>query len=624
MTDNINVSYSYQIGSNAKSNGPAPTTGPDRRTYAYLDYEEIIINEKSVMIMNMHSRKKMVVTREVANALTYCNTFETLPDHAAKLCATIPVLRDQHADVLQILDHAKKSGILVGSEEIAARLSSGPTDTHIAPTRVFIITCDRPVAIERLLDSMLLAGSLGRHNQLFLIDDSRNESNARQNRQLVEKFNLSCSKSMLYFGAEAASSMLSQLVEALPAQERSMRFLLDRARWADQPTFGLSRNLCLLLSVGYRAIVLDDDILCRAVRSPVTTPGIGLNSDELREAWFYPSELAMWQQTELCDSDPLSMLADALGKPLASVMATQPGGTLKPAALDHCNGKMLSTLDGKSPVLITQCGSAGDPGTANPRWLARLGRESIERLLSNNTDIQTVPEGRPCWLGHTRPSISKVGVISQLTGLDNSRLLPPYAPVMRGEDELFGSMTAYLHPNSAVLNCDWAVPHLPIDDRSGKDSSTPFTAQIHLGTLAGYLRSRIDTRNFGSVESRLAALAAEFRGLGECADDTLLAHLEFELTGRCAETLKMLETRATESRDINHPGWQVFLKKFASETRSALMASSAFEDGNLPNSMSLVQDAAIEFSEALESWQTIRECSATIAEELISSGKLLP
>jgi hypothetical protein len=54
------------------------------------------------------------------------------------------------------------------------------------------------------------------------------------------------------------------------------------------------------------------------------------------------------------------------------------------------------------------------------------------------------------------------------------------------------------------------------------------------------------------------------------------------------------------------------------------MASSTFENGNLPDSMNLAQDAAIEFSEALESWQVIRECSATIAEKLISSGKLLP
>ena len=77
--DNINVSYSYQIGSNAKSNVPAPTTDSDGRTYAYLDYEEIIINEKSVMIMNMHSRNKMVVTREVANALTTVLTSKRYP-----------------------------------------------------------------------------------------------------------------------------------------------------------------------------------------------------------------------------------------------------------------------------------------------------------------------------------------------------------------------------------------------------------------------------------------------------------------------------------------------------------------------------------------------------------------
>jgi hypothetical protein len=624
VTDNINVSYSFQIGQSTDSGSPTVPPGAHNPAYAYADCEQIAISESMVMIMNLRNRKKMVVTREVANALAHCSNFETLPAHAAMLCSTIGMLRDQQADVLQVLESARSAGVLVGADETAARLSREPLDMSLAPTRVFIITCDRPAAIERLLDSLQTTGNLGQHEQLCLIDDSRQPDNALQNRQLVKKFNISSVKQMLYFGSDAAAALLSELVAALPAQERGLRFLLDRVHWADQPTYGLSRNFSLMLSVGYRALVLDDDILCRVVPPPVGTWGVGFCTTESREAWFYPSGPEMMQQIEACEHDPLSRQAEALGKPLAAVLGLLHGGELRPADLEHCNANMLGVLTGESPVLVTQCGSAGDPGTPGSRWLARLDDESVERLLQNNGDRNVVPEGRPCWLGHTRPTFSLRGVMSQLTGLDNRRLLPPYVPILRGEDDLFASMLVYLYPQSAVLNCAWAVPHLPIEERSGSGSATPAVPRLSLGTLASYLREKIDTRACASVDARLAALAAEFRGLGECSAEALLNRCEYELTKDCAAGTKALESRLAKFRAHAHPGWQAFLARLMSQAQTALGSASVFENGRPPGWLGAAQDAAIAFSEVLESWQAIRDCSVGIVADMVDSQSLLP
>jgi len=624
MTDNTNVSYSFQIGASTQPTNPAPLTETDPRTFAYADCEQVIINDKTMMIINLRNRNKMVVTLDVANALTHCANFDSLAAHTARLCATIPMLREQQSDVLQVLKAARDAGILVSSNETAARLNTAPTETRVAPTRVFIITCDRPLAIERLLDSMLAGCTLTRHDQLILIDDSRRASNALHNQQLVAKFNLTSAKSMLYFGAEAAASLLTQLVEALPAQARGLHFLLDRARWTDQATYGLSRNLALLLSVGYRAIVLDDDILCRAVRPPTTQPGVAFSNEETREAWFYPAERELLQHSTWCDFDPLSRQAEALGKPLAAVLSTLHGGALDPAALEHCNGNLLGVFDSASCVLVTQCGSAGDPGTAGSTWVLNLGDPSITRLLSANADSRALPENRFCWLGHTRPTVSLRGDMSQMTGLDNSHLLPPYAPIMRGEDDLFACMTAYLHPRSAVFHCDWAVPHLPLDDRADRKVSRPFTPQIGLGTLSCHLRAKIDTRNNASAESRLAALAAEIRGLGECSADTLFALCDIGLANDCAAILRALEPHLEESRTLSHPAWQSFLKKNSAEAQAALTSASAFDSGHPPHWITAAQEAAIALAEALEAWPVIRNRSAMLTADMIASGDLLP
>lgn len=624
MTDDVKISASVQIYRSAQRNGPVALTNTDRRTFAYAECEQVIINDKTVMIINLRNRRKMVVTREVGNALTHCTNFETLSGHATKLCAASPILRDQQADVLHVLESARQAGILTDSEETLTRLNTAPAETRVTPTRVFIITCDRPAAVERLLDSMLAGCDLTHHNQLFLIDDSRTESNASQNRQLVAKFNRNSTRSMLYFGAEAAATLLSQLIAGLPTQERGLRFLLDRERWRDQPTYGLSRNLCLLLSVDYRALVLDDDIVCRAVRSPISDNAIAFSHEESREAWFYPVESELSQHSLACEFDPLARHADALGKPLAAVLAMLHGGPLEPASLDHCNGPMLGVLEGASAVLVTQCGSEGNPGTGNSRWVVNLGLESIARLLTSNPDKQVLPDSQLCWLGHTRTTVSLRGVMSQLTGLDNSQLLPPYAPILRGEDDLFASMTAYLHPHSAILNYNWAVPHLPVDDRSAAKTLQPFTGGPGLSTLAGYLRGKINTHNYASVECRLTALAAEIRALGEYPGDALLTACEVERANNCAGLLRTLEVRLAEARNTGHPGWQNFLQRYLTEAQAILMAPITLENEQLPDWTRSVQDAAIAFSEALYAWQEIRRHSAAVIARMISSAQLLP
>lgn len=622
MTDSINFSFSFQIDgpSGTADPVPAPSPEPPRRTYAYADCEQVILNDQTVVIVSLRGGGKMAVTRDVANALTYCLNFETLAAHAATLCDTIPMLRGQHADVLAILETARQAGILVGADDTAVRLMAAPAHANVAPTRVFIITCDRPAAIERLLESLLSAGDLARHDRLILIDDSRRDDNIQRNRELVGAFNVRSVKPMQYFGAQAARELLSGLAQALPAEQASLRFLLDRQRWAGQPTYGLARNLALLLSVGCRALVLDDDILCQAVRAPAGQPGIGFRHEEAREAWFYPAVPALLQQTRACDFSPLSRHADAVGQPLAAVLSAPTGN---PLDLEHCSGNMLSVLDGSSPVLITQCGSAGDPGTVGSKWVTRLRGDSLQRLLAQLTDAQAMPQCRPCWLGYTQTTVSLRGVMSQMTGLDNSQLLPPYLPILRGEDALFASMATYLHPHSAVLNFDWAVFHLPLEDRSALDYDEPFTVQIHLGALANYLCGKIDTRGCGSPNSRLSALAADIRGLGECPAETLLSQARLELTRSCAASVTALERLLADAQNRRHPAWQAFIEQYAAQAQQALLATDA-TDGEPPSWVAPVQRAAVEFAEALEAWPRIREQSALATERMLDSGALLP
>jgi hypothetical protein len=83
---------------------------------------------------------------------------------------------------------------------------------------------------------------------------------------------------------------MAALIRDLPeVQENGIRFLIDRKRWADKASYGLSRTLSLLLSVGKRAIMMDDDVICAAVESPHKLDGLAFDGSE-RQVDFYTSQ----------------------------------------------------------------------------------------------------------------------------------------------------------------------------------------------------------------------------------------------------------------------------------------------------------------------------------------------
>ena len=251
-------------------------------------YAPVPLGQGKVLLINERSGGQMVTAQRVADKLPGCTAFRTLEGHARAICATSPELNDP-AKVVGALQMLRDADVLTSADSICRRLAGDSAGTAaVAPTRVFVITCDRPEAVERLLDSMLRAGNLSSHEELFLVDDSRDGERAERNRSAVENFNLTSSREIRYFGRPQQEAFVQALVEELPEHERGIRFLVDAAEWRDQWSAGLARTLCILLSVGRRAVVVDDDVLCSAVHSPVQEAGVGIG-DAARDAAFYAS-----------------------------------------------------------------------------------------------------------------------------------------------------------------------------------------------------------------------------------------------------------------------------------------------------------------------------------------------
>jgi hypothetical protein len=601
----------------------------DSGLVAFADCELVGINNSMMLVINRSNGRQQIMSPQVVEGLKTCTEFRTVAQHATNLAATRPELQGQLEMATNALQNVSQAGMLQKAGEVSVRLAV-TVSPELAPTRAFIITCDRPTAVTRLLDSMLQAGNLSRHDALFLVDDSREEANRAANREAVVSFNLRSAKDMFYVGREAQDELLAALLDSLPEHAAGIRFLLDPDHWEGKKTYGRSRTLCQLLSVGYRAIMMDDDVLCRAIHAPLRDDGIGIGSGGLRKAAFFANEQELLASGQSTDFDPLSGHATLLGSTLSHSLQALNQGPLQAAQLAGVSAALANVLQADSPVLVTQCGSLGDPGAGSPHWAQYLGEDSIQRLVSAPHGMTAALENRLTWLGSSRPNIFKMPFMSQVTGLDNTHLLPPYFPAFRGEDSLFGAMLVAMHPLSVALEYPWSVPHLPIEPRP-LDLNKPVGSGGGIDLFARYLTGQIDYRDALQPAQRLSLLAEDARRLAARADSDLLLDYRSALAAAHAEQLYILQGRYAHAQRLNAPDWQAYLERRIAEMQQALTtpqspcAISGLPDGvTEPEVLSEFRGLAQGFAAALSGWVQMRAIASGVADTMISSRSIVP
>ncbi|MEM1144755.1 MAG: hypothetical protein AAGI88_19405 [Pseudomonadota bacterium] len=572
----------------------------------------IPINQQAVLVINRENGRQQLIAPMVVEALKTCTAFDSIENHTQRLCDTRPELRGQNSVVSGTLIQLADAGLMLEANTICERLNK-PAARSLSSTRVFVITCDRPACVERLLNSMLAAGGLTAYETLCLVDDSKKPKNRQVNAALVEDFNRKSARDMRYFGEAEQEQILETLIRELPEHEVGIRFLIDPQRWPGRATYGRSRTLSLLLSVGYRAIVLDDDILCQSVRPAVPEDGVFVGSEGSREASFFSDRDSLLQAADLIDESPLDLHAKYLGSSLNEAIIGLKGGPLSKSDLSGANAAMTNIWRAESPILVSQCGSWGDPGTGSAHWTINLSEYSISRLLTAPGGVTHAIESRNAWLGSPRPTIMKMAFMSQMTGLDNSQLLPPYFPVFRGEDLLFASMVEAMHPRGAIIDQGFAVPHFP-EQRLRSTLRDPMVSAGSVGLFSAYLTNQIDYTDGNDPGHRMKIIAEDLRRLAAKSSNDLLIDYRREMGKSHSMSLFRLSEQRRRTASMNSATWTGYLDRGIEELQGAIAREwsptaldEAPKDATSESMIEGFRSLLNGYAAALDAWPAVRD-----------------
>ena len=450
----------------------------------------------TVVARNRRSSAQMALPGQVFNAITHCVSFRTMEEHIANLAG--PQARGREGEIRQILQSVIDGGLMLSASAIAARLDpqgngggavvreaelSETKSAEAALPVAAVITCERPQALSRLLESMIEHCDLERVERVVVVDDSRREESLAANRRAIDEASERLGRRGLegfqHFTPADAASLADSLLQRLPDHKRGIRLLLDRRGREEQVTTGITRNIAQLLGPGHPLMVFDDDVLCSVMDPPERESGVEFSARQ-RGCHFYTSDAEWEDRRNAAQPCPIQAHLQVLGSTLCASLSAIGLGRPAPSAFEFATPGFARRLQPDARVLISQCGSFGDPGSAGNEWIALLPEESRAQLASITGNIESALEDRNCWLGRSRPVFEPRANMSQLTGFDNRAYLPPYFPLFRGQDRAFGAMTEFLHPDSLAADLPFALPHLPIPRRAWREGHRRFNLPFSL------------------------------------------------------------------------------------------------------------------------------------------------
>jgi len=433
-----------------------------------------------VLLQNRGSGKAEVVPAWIGRLLSTCDRPATMEHHARQFSDVGETAGIGRAAVDDALRRLVTNGFLVTTEELLspARRKGERQDPRGAPhlSRIVWVTKNRPKTLERSVLSFLASVSTPTAYGISIVDDTDNKGDARATWATVREVRKR-GASVAHLEASAAGDYVENLTDVgrdsgVPPDvvEFSLYGIPELNRAYGLVTLGANRNRALLHHAGEPVLMCDDDIVFRlGLTGPSERVLVGgYNESISRHALSGAEEAA--RLVPAWEGDLASVHAELLGRPVSSVAdAAESLGQLD---LTNLNPRSARRLQNEAPTIVATCTTYyGDAGM-NEAWFA-LEVEALRRGGYEETRLsrEYCRKVSGILLADSGPLIPMVAAI------DNTVLVPPFFPVARGSDVIWGEVATTVL-GDFIAHLPHAVQHAPLPRRWYSEASYEYSIRI--------------------------------------------------------------------------------------------------------------------------------------------------
>ena len=477
----------------------------------------------------------------IQGLLAGCDRFRTLEEHEQECSRRLGLSGPARSEMAAVLAQLAAQGLLV-SRRKAMEILEGSVDPS-PPGRISAVgipTADRPTLLRRALRSYVHnARDHGRTPLFIVVDDSRSRAAQVANRTCVSELRRQRHQ-VLYVGHSERARFARSLARRTGIDPRVLQFaLLPGERHA--VTTGAARNALLLLTMGRLSMQVDDDTVPETARPTNSETDNTLSLSSLPPPYItrFDSWEALRRLAE--DTDVLAVHERLLGRSISQCVRDR---TFTRLRADDIDGLFLRLAQSGARVRATVIGAIGDSGTTTSAYtLLRTADEYRASLLASDAVYRLATVARRSMrivdsftISHT-PQCVSMGL-----GLDGTSALPPFLPVARSQESLFGVLL-YL-ANGYLGMIPRAILHRPTEARAapsvGRDVA-PLSVANHVVRLIRTL-SIIPG---GDLASTLRASGTHLSAIGSYTDglfeETVSRETRGEIARRLARTRTLLE-----------------------------------------------------------------------------------
>jgi hypothetical protein len=600
----------------------------DSIRYCALPTSIVPLGADRAVLCRLGDHHRMVVSCTTAKILHSCQELRTLEQHANK--ARKRALPNSGSAEKSSIDFHKEISNLIANGFIVQESSlpfAAPPDRSCEEgiRDVAIVTNNRPQKLREAMTSIIdNTRERSEPVTVTVYDDSPAADGYNEVVDMLRALKNRLQYSIRYSDRNNRLRYASLLSKESGVDKKILDFALNGPNWGVLTT-GANRNSALLDLAGCQFVLCDDDIRARIVRSSSMCSGVTLSSR------MHPVTTVVHDDFNTAlsaavfhDADVLAIHQKYLGKQIHKCILPLSDHLVHS---DCAPEFWQSVLDGNGRISATQMGIIGNSGQSSPSWVLsvtgserkamvldeqayRLARQS--KYVTRIADVFTISSSSFC--------------MAYALGLNNQDSLPPFFPIGRNSDGVFGVALRVNDPHRFIGHLPFGVVHENPDNTPySSDAIWHDSTRVRISDIAMTILRQ--PRSVGICENtapNYVSLGERFIDIAQLDDDDLAESLNRTALDMFSQRMARYEWLLNKFR--HEPAlWAEDIEKAqehilcaASDRYSGLPCDLGTDDPR--NCIQRAREVFTAYGSLLQAWPTLRSTAQALAVRGLDDG----